>query len=47
MTNDELRERRIAKLAALMDCDVSELTAKIDVALAKRDAAKRASDHEA
>ena len=42
MTNDELRERRIGQLAKLMDCEVTALTAKIDAALAKRDAAKRA-----
>ena len=42
MTDGELREKRIDQLAALMDCDVSELTARIDAALAKRDAAKRA-----
>ena len=47
MAADEQKERRISQLAKLMDCDAGELAAKIDAALAKRDAAKRALNHEA
>ena len=47
MTEDEQKQRRISQLAKLMDCDAGELTVKIDAALAKRDAAKRALGDEA
>ena len=46
-TDEELREKRIAQLAARVDCDARELNAKIDAALAKGDAAKRALGDEA